>query len=334
MSFELSVIDQPPVPAEKLKQQVTAIMDAMKGVMVSDLHYGVIPGTGSKPTLLKPGAEVICMMFRLIPTFEETRVDLPNNHVEYRIKCALMTPNGMLAGQGSGSCSTLESKYRYRNEARKCPSCGKEAIIKGKAEYGGGWLCFKKKDGCGAKFDENDSAITEQVAGKIENPDIADVYNTVLKMAQKRAQIDATLRTTAASGIFTQDVEDLPDYMRQTAPKPEPEKPVEEQVAAVEPEENSWLYRIQGNCGKKGVPLHDIPEPILNKMVLHPNLAEVTIRDKANIQAALMNPQGRQATIQATKKGAAPTKTAPGTVVYQEDDLPDSFEPPIPQEAA
>jgi hypothetical protein len=34
-----------------------------------------------------------------------------------------------------------------------CPSCGVVgAIIKGKPEYGGGWLCFGKKGGCGAKF--------------------------------------------------------------------------------------------------------------------------------------------------------------------------------------
>ncbi len=334
MSFELSVIDQPPVPAERLKQQVTAIMDAMKGVMVEKLHYGVIPGTGDKPTLLKPGAEVICMMFRLIPTFEETRVELPNGHVEYRIKCVLLTPSGLVAGQGSGSCSTLESKYRYRNEARKCPSCGKEAIIKGKEEYGGGWLCFKKKDGCGAKFAQDDKAITDQVAGKIENPDIADVYNTVLKMAQKRAQIDATLRATAASGIFTQDVEDLPDYMRQTTPAPEPAKPVEEQIAATETEHNPWLYKLQGVSGKQGKALYEIQDAMLEKMVTHQNLKEITIRDKANIQAALMTPEGRQATIQQVKAGTPPTRTAPGTKVYQEDDLPDSFEPPIPQEAA
>lgn len=38
-----------------------------------------------------------------------------------------------------------------------CPKCGVVgAIIKGKAEYGGGWLCFKKKKGCGAKLTKED----------------------------------------------------------------------------------------------------------------------------------------------------------------------------------
>lgn len=31
-----------------------------------------------------------------------------------------------------------------------CPQCGKKvSVIKGKEEYGGGWLCWKKKEGCG-----------------------------------------------------------------------------------------------------------------------------------------------------------------------------------------
>jgi hypothetical protein len=37
---------------------------------------------------------------------------------------------------------------------------------------------------------------------RTENPDIADVYNTCLKMAKKRAQVDATLTVTGASDIF------------------------------------------------------------------------------------------------------------------------------------
>ena len=47
-----------------------------------------------------------------------------------------------------------------------------------------------------------------QVAGRVENSDLADTYNTVLKMAKKRALVDATLTATAASDIFTQDLED------------------------------------------------------------------------------------------------------------------------------
>ena len=102
----------------------------------------------------------------------------------------------------------MESKYRWRAAGRVCPSCGTAAIIRGKEEYGGGWLCFKKKDGCGAKFKIDDTTITSQDSGRVENEDIADVYNTVLKMAKKRAHIDAMLTATAASDIFTQDLDE------------------------------------------------------------------------------------------------------------------------------
>lgn len=56
---------------------------------------------------------------------------------------------------------------------------------------------------------------------RIENADIADVYNTVLKMAKKRAFVDAVKSTTAASDIFTQDIEDLP-YMEYESEQAQP----------------------------------------------------------------------------------------------------------------
>ena len=97
---------------------------------------------------------------------------------------------------------------------RVCPNCGKPAIIRGKAEYGGPevqrrLLCFGKKGGCGAKFVRGDPAIEGQETGRIANPDIADQQNTILKMAQKRAMIAATLIGVNASEFFTQDMEDL-----------------------------------------------------------------------------------------------------------------------------
>lgn len=48
-----------------------------------------------------------------------------------------------------------------------------------------------------------------QEGAKTENPDIADTYNTVLKMASKRSLIDATLKATGGSCEFTQDIEDM-----------------------------------------------------------------------------------------------------------------------------
>jgi len=194
---------------EEVKGNVGLIQQVMKEVMHKGEHYGVIPGCGDKPTLLKPGAEKLCTTFRLSPTYDISKTELDRGHREYEIVCTLThIPTGQVFGQGVGSCSTMESKYRYRDARRKCPECGNESIIKGKAEYGGGWLCWAKKGGCGAKFEEGDPAIEDQDQGKVENPDPADQYNTVLKMAKKRAHVDAVLTVTAASDLFTQDIED------------------------------------------------------------------------------------------------------------------------------
>lgn len=213
---ESAMVDIAPVSPELLQAQVNAIQKAMKQVMKVGTHYGTVPGCGDKPTLLKPGAEKIGLMFRLIPALEIQREDLAGGHRNFTVITTLKTIGGSIMGQGVGSCSTMETKYRYRKAERACPKCGKETIIKGKDEYGGGWLCFAKKGGCGAKFKDGDNAIEGQAAGQKENPDIADTYNTVLKMAKKRSLVDATLTATAASDIFTQDIEDMYEYPAQT----------------------------------------------------------------------------------------------------------------------
>src|ERR1019366_666122 len=116
---------------------------------------------------------------------------------------------GTLVSSGVGTCSTKESKYRWRNADKVCPECGKATIIKGKAEYGGGWLCFAKRGGCGAKFPEGDRSIESQVTGKVENTDPADNWNTCLKIGKKRAYVDAIITATGASDEFTQDAEEF-----------------------------------------------------------------------------------------------------------------------------
>lgn len=70
-----------------------------------------------------------------------------------------------------------------------------------------------------------------------ENADIADVLNTVLKMAKKRAFVDAVKSTTAASDIFTQDIEDMgftaPPEAPQAPTQPSPTKEAWSKVSAL-----------------------------------------------------------------------------------------------------
>ena len=48
------------------------------------------------------------------------------------------------------------------------------------------------------------------------------IQNTLLKMAKKRALVDAVLSATRSSGLFTQDIEDLDLPQPIAAPKPQP----------------------------------------------------------------------------------------------------------------
>jgi len=223
MSQELTVIkeDVPMSPAE-VKKQINLIQEIMRDAMKDGEHYGTIPGCGPKPALLKPGAEKLNMTFHMAPSYHINAEILPKDHRNFEIVCALASIGSeKFLGQGVGSCSTMESKYRYRTSERKCPKCGRENIIKGKEEYGGGWLCFAKKGGCGAKFKEDDPEITSQKVGRVEYEDPADYWNTCLKMAKKRALVDAVLTVTAASDIFTQDIEEMADFINgNSAPTP------------------------------------------------------------------------------------------------------------------
>lgn len=197
--------------------RVRQLDEFYRDVMQDGTDYGVIPGTG-KPSLYQPGAQLLDQIFGLVPCFEVDASSVidwqrPIPFFHYVVRCRLLSRRtGELVAEAIGSCNTHEDRYRWRKAARSCPSCGAEAIIKGKAEYGGGWLCFKRNGGCGAKYSDGDQAIEGQQAGRVENEDTASLENTVLKMAQKRAHVAATLNATGASRIFTQDVEDLPQF--------------------------------------------------------------------------------------------------------------------------
>ena len=198
-----------------------AVIDFVKSIMVEGNHYGKIPGT-DKSTLLKPGAEMLTSFFGLAPTFDDVMAteDWTGEHhggepfFYYRQRCKLYRGDSLVAA-ADGSCNSWEKKYRYRAAERVCPSCGKPAIKKSKypprnnPNAKPGWYCHAKDGGCGAEFAENDQSIKGQELGRVPNPDVAEQVNTILKMAQKRALIAATLIAVNASEFFTQDVEDM-----------------------------------------------------------------------------------------------------------------------------
>jgi hypothetical protein len=198
----------PQVSATELVERLAVIREAQDKAMVKDVDYGIVPGT-AKPTLLKPGAEKLGVLFQLDIEPETTKTWGPGDHLTVECTATVYhAPTGARLGKGEGICSTREKKYAKRKQERVCPVCNMPAVIKGKQEYGGGWLCWKKKDGCGATWPDGTAGIERQDVGEIENPDLPDLWNTVVKMAEKRARVDAVLAVTGASALFTQDAED------------------------------------------------------------------------------------------------------------------------------
>jgi len=208
-----------------LKRGQDRIKRIKQELMEEGTHYGVIPGT-KKPTLLKPGAEVLCSIYGLRPDFLPTietgdGVSAPALRVTMRCELHLGDITGPVVAVGYGSANSWERKHRYRRGERVCPACGVVGqVIKGKEEYGGGWLCWKSKGGCGAKWPDGAPEIEGQQVGDIENPDPYDLENTLVKMAKKRAHLDAALTGTASSDLFTQDLDEGGPSERDHAPKP------------------------------------------------------------------------------------------------------------------
>lgn len=201
---------------DQIVGQSKQIRNLMDVGMSKDVHYGKIPGCGDKPTLLQPGAQKLMLMFGLADTYDINREDLPNGHREYQVVCHLNSKQtGILQGSGCGLCTTMEKKYRYRNMAdfevleEPIPKDWRER----KNEYRRQGYGAKKVDGTWRWVKYGDASAQE-------NPDIADTYNTVLKMACKRALVAACLNSLAASDVFTQDEDDFAKEEKRYAPEP------------------------------------------------------------------------------------------------------------------
>ena len=273
--------------AVQVHDRMALIKDCLKTAMVKGIDYGLIPGCGDRPTLLKPGAEKVLVMFRLRPVIGPNDIivkELGNGYREYTVYTHVLNSDGEEVATGVGSCSGHETKYRYRKGSRKCPACGKESIIAGKAEYGGGWLCFAKKGGCGAKFKPGDKTIEGQEVGMVENPDPADQWNTQLKMAVKRSGIAGAISATACSSLFNQDLDNIkgvmagkyddyldaevvgdydPELDPEAAPAPaNPPSPTAEDEAHAQMKANG-LKLIVSECMKKGIGTDDLNEIML-----------------------------------------------------------------------
>lgn len=201
----------------EVMQHVIAVQEVMRTVMKPGVHYGTIPGAGDKPTLLKSGAEVLCMTFRISDDYEID--DLSSTGViRYRVTCiGVHQVSGQRLGSGLGECSTDEEKYRWRKAV-----CEEEFAA---TDPGMRRLKFGRKQG--GHYTVN-QVRTEP----------ADLANTVLKMACKRAKIAMVLTVTAASDMFSQDLEDLDAALVQHLAE-------DERASQVQIVRDEWISRVE-----------------------------------------------------------------------------------------
>lgn len=168
--------------------------------------YGVIPGTGTKPTLLKPGGEKLAEIYGLSWSYEDITAveDWERGFFFYRKKCRIFRQrDGTPICEGSGSCNSREDKYAYR------------WVFKNEIPAG---VDIKKLVTRERKSKKTGRPYTVY---RMPNEDVYSLVNTIEKMACKRAFVSAVIGATRSSGIFTQDIEDLPPEA--FGPSPEPE---------------------------------------------------------------------------------------------------------------
>ena len=88
--------------AEQIKANRDIIHKVMESVMQKDIHYGTIPGCGKKPTLLKPGSEILLSTFRISCTPVIADLSRPDE-VKYQVKTeAHSMITGAYLGSGIG----------------------------------------------------------------------------------------------------------------------------------------------------------------------------------------------------------------------------------------
>lgn len=196
----------------EVKSHVNLIQQVLNEVMKKGTHYDQIPGCGDKPVLLKPGAEKILATFNLAPEIivEDLSTDI-NKFYRVVVKISHQQ-SGKYLGDGVGECSSLENKYAWRasvcdDEFEDFPESMRRVHYK--------YNKFTKK--------------TEKV--KQVRQDMHTLGNTILKMAKKRALVDACMNVTACSDIFDQDIDEphLREALKDTSNAPS--KPTFQQPA-------------------------------------------------------------------------------------------------------
>jgi hypothetical protein len=174
--------------------RLNRLKEIQKSIMKVGVHYGKVPGC-KQDSLWQPGSQVLNVAFGLGQEPIEIQEFRTDDEIRYRVKTRVFQiATGLTIAYGVGECSSSEDKYAWRR-------------VTGPKEWEA-TADDKRRVKFSKDYDSGDEKETQQIR---TNP--ADVANTILKMATKRSEIKGTINALAASEVFTQDIEDLPEGM-------------------------------------------------------------------------------------------------------------------------
>lgn len=226
----------PVASPEDLLERHNAMTAFLQASLKEDRDYGQIPGTGERSTLLKPGAELILLGFGCYAVDEIAEAEADHNaEIRYELKKWVEADVPVINGRQDEvevNRLKLEGTGRFKKDNN-----GKwkwqRAITEQGVALGFYRYVVRTKIIHRATGDIIGSGIGSCSTAEskyIRQP--RDAENTVLKMAKKRALIDATLSTFALSERFTQDLEELAENKNSRST----EEPVSSNGQALTPE--------------------------------------------------------------------------------------------------
>lgn len=177
-----------PETIQETMQSIALLQSMVKDILIRGVDYGRIPGT-PQDSLWDPGASQIIGSFNCYPG--QRRV-LKLEDSDQKIVALIEVPiisraTGQEVGTGIGAASTLETKYKYRWVPNPQEWGYDEAAIK----------TFKTKSG-------KDEDGNETILYRIPNPEHSELLNTIIKMASKRAEVDAAESLPGVSSVLRQ----------------------------------------------------------------------------------------------------------------------------------
>ena len=187
---ETNALVRPVATAADVVSAHKAVTALIQEALVDGEDYGLIPGT-KRPTLLKPGAERLTIAFGAHAEFEIVQQEVDHDRPVKWSKRSWEW--GQKRGEKIWSTVVGESLGLYRYVIR-CRLIRPDGRVIGE---GMGTCCSLE-----SKY--------------VDRP--RETENTILKMAKKRAHVDAVLSMAGLSDRFTQDVEETVDAVVPASP--------------------------------------------------------------------------------------------------------------------